>query len=556
MASDPQELMSGNLIKDFTYATKDAKFCANRIWSVAGMNLSKLLPPKDNLEHRVESMQRASKNRENRTTVESGNAAAIDHAEAEAEDHAMCTFDFCEYSLRDFTGVEQHHECAEKANCDPLLGLFSRKILERAAKEDKSTVWSLDGQSMIERSRSHMAISHVWSDGTGTGSWPDGEVNECLYKYFKQIAQQFQCEGIWWDTLCIPKEKAAREKAIRKIQSNYENARITLVHDRFLRNWKWDPETACFAIIMSPWFSRGWTALELAKSRKVKVIFKGPDGPVIKDLDEEVLSKYHDSSSREEVSKHHDSSHRAEASKIIRNLRDGVESVAKLLEILGPRYTSWPKDKAIISALLADVQIPKDAWQQDIYRSILTKFCRTRISPRLLLHNSPTMSQVSWCPTSLLNLPTDNDKLDVSQDTKDYPKIQDDLSLVGTWTRIAASKIPRENFEWRFMHPFIKEKLKLHLQHNPVSSHLLFERTGYADRAILVEAVKGLSPESSNYPVHCSYVGAVSFRAAQVLSEGKDVEMKLLAYEDPEGDPKGNSAHVRKSAEEQTSNDP
>src|SRR5271156_6840007 len=111
---------------------------------------------------------------------------------------------------------------------------------------------------MIEHPRPHMAISHVWSDGTGAGAWPDGEVNECLYKYFKRIAQQFQCEGIWWDTLCIPKEKAAREKAIRKIQSNYENARITLVHDIFLRSWKWDRKTACFAILMSPWFSRGW----------------------------------------------------------------------------------------------------------------------------------------------------------------------------------------------------------------------------------------------------------------------------------------------------------
>jgi hypothetical protein len=110
--------------------------------------------------------------------------------------------------------------------------------------------------------------------------------------FFRGIAELFQCKGIWWDTICIPNEKAARSKAINKIQSNYENARITLVHDCYLRNWTWDdPETACFAIIMSPWFSRGWTSLELAKSRKVKVLFKGTYSPLIKDLDEDILAK-------------------------------------------------------------------------------------------------------------------------------------------------------------------------------------------------------------------------------------------------------------------------
>jgi hypothetical protein len=87
------------------------------------------------------------------------------------------------------------------------------------------------------------------------------------------LLNSFKCEGIWWDTICIPKEKAARSKAINKEQSNYEDAQITLVRDCFLREWEWvNAETACFAIIMSPWFSRGWGSLELVKSRKVKVI--------------------------------------------------------------------------------------------------------------------------------------------------------------------------------------------------------------------------------------------------------------------------------------------
>lgn len=219
-----------------------------------------------------------------------------EHENKEQNNHELCTFDFCEYSQRDFTAVQQRHECkeakeAKEANCIQIHGSFSKNLLKKAAVDGTSTVWNLTGNALLKHLLLYMAVSHVWSDGTGTGAWGDGQVNECLYAYFQGIAKQFQCEGIWWDTICIPRDKAARNKAIRKIQSNYQDARITLVHDCFLRNWDWDPETACFSILMSPWFSRGWTALEMANSRKVKVIFKGRYGPLIKDLDEEILAK-------------------------------------------------------------------------------------------------------------------------------------------------------------------------------------------------------------------------------------------------------------------------
>ncbi|KAJ5450846.1 hypothetical protein N7491_000028 [Penicillium cf. griseofulvum] len=44
-----------------------------------------------------------------------------------------------------------------------------------------------------------------------------------------------------------------------------------------------------FYIVMSPWFSRGWTALELKMSQKVHVIFNSPNGPITKELDEDIL---------------------------------------------------------------------------------------------------------------------------------------------------------------------------------------------------------------------------------------------------------------------------
>jgi hypothetical protein len=204
--------------------------------------------------------------------------------------HDQCTLDFCEHSRRDFTAVAQRHECIGSSGNRLDSRLFWSDVLEAAANAGDPTAWKLDGTSTIGPLERFMAISHVWSDGTGAGIYSG--VNECLYEFFKKIAERFQCEGIWWDTICIPTEKGARSKAINKIQSNYEDARITLIHDCFLREWAWvDAKTACFAIIMSPWFSRGWTSLELAKSRRVKVIFKGS---LIKDLDEDILAEAED----------------------------------------------------------------------------------------------------------------------------------------------------------------------------------------------------------------------------------------------------------------------
>jgi hypothetical protein len=226
-----------------------------------------------------------------------------------------------------------------------------------------------------------MAISHVWSDGTGTGTWPSKHVNECLYDYFKGITKRFQCEGMWWDTLCVPQDRDHRSTALNIMHRNYEYARITLVHDRFLRNLPFKgPGTVCFAIVMSSWFTRGWTALELAKSRKVKIIFKDS----IKDLDEDILRKVKEGNIEGNA-----------AAEVIKNLRqDQISGIEDLLATLGPRYTSWLKDRATIAGLLAGIPITdtnQDTFQRDIYQSILKKI--GEISHDHLFHKSDTMSK-------------------------------------------------------------------------------------------------------------------------------------------------------------------
>jgi hypothetical protein len=61
----------------------------------------------------------------------------------------------------------------------------------------------------------------------------------------------------------------------------------------------------------------------------VKVAFKGPGGPVIKDLDRDIIEISDDSSPRHII-----------ASKAIANLRNGsITTVDNLLTVLGSRYT-------------------------------------------------------------------------------------------------------------------------------------------------------------------------------------------------------------------------
>jgi hypothetical protein len=78
----------------------------------------------------------------------------------------------------------------------------------------------------------------------------------------------------------------------------FEMAKMTVVHEQDLVNFKWrDDGSPAVALILSSWFTRGWTAAELWASRNhpVKVLFADPDDPsrppLIKDLDDDVLAE-------------------------------------------------------------------------------------------------------------------------------------------------------------------------------------------------------------------------------------------------------------------------
>lgn len=370
-------------------------------------------------------------------------------------------------------------------DCVQIKGRFSSALRDKAALEGKPTTWNLSGTAMLEQPRPYMAISHVWADGTGTGAWQAGTVNRCLYKFFEDIAKHFSCEGIWWDTLCIPREKAARTLAIQKTEQSYEDARITLVHDCFLRYWEWDPRAAYFGILMSPWFSRGWTALELKKSRKIKVVFKGRHGPVIRDLDEEILAKDDEPEGP-----------RKAGSRIIQNLRkdSAAFKLNDLLSILRSRYTSWPKDMAVISALL--LGLTPQPRQQETYRKIIERF--GMIAPGHLFHYNVTMFRgFGWCPASLFDMPLDSSDPSLV--------VSANGNVEGVWRVLPADQCAgiEERCWWNDMHPLIKREVQGVLR-NKRQCQLLAERTLPVTRALLVR--KTATPDLYQY------IGALCFR--------------------------------------------
>ncbi|KAK3307614.1 uncharacterized protein B0T15DRAFT_395339 [Chaetomium strumarium] len=215
--------------------------------------------------------------------------------------HEDCRAGFCRLTSVDSTKVTQLHKCEgrivpEKAKqCETAKLFFDREKLNAGG----STVWSINTVPKPEILPSgepykYVAISHVWSDGTGIGMGTVGEVNPCLFKFFATLIETID-DGYsdikWdpWDTISIPTEEQARRKAIDEMHYNYQEAQYTLV------NFEWaDDGSPCVALVLSAWLTRGWTALEFIMSGKVKVIFKqagGDHGLVVKDMDADILAR-------------------------------------------------------------------------------------------------------------------------------------------------------------------------------------------------------------------------------------------------------------------------
>lgn len=326
--------------------------------------------------------------------------------------HRECTSQLCYVSDDNSTQRDQLHKCAATIAC--TIVVFDMQLVNTKYQEsgDKlvHSAWSIDDNSKCRTlsAGAYMAISHVWSDGTGVGMRTRGRVNKCLWDFFTSLAREQECEGIWWDTICLPTEKLAKRKALNSMHMIYHQAKFVLIHDFALARTVWkDDRSSCVAFMLSDWFARSWTALELWAGRSVKKLFQNSDvTPVLKDLYADILAP------ALKAGPH--LGHR-QASNLIRhtcvtNPRPDAHpkkfAISQLLHILQPRATSFPRDKIIIAGLMAGVQDPDPlASAAQITRQILVE--QGYIETALLFHDKVPMARTgpwSWCPVSLLDL--------------------------------------------------------------------------------------------------------------------------------------------------------
>ncbi|PSN67166.1 hypothetical protein BS50DRAFT_621239 [Corynespora cassiicola Philippines] len=423
--------------------------------------------------------------------------------------HQDCTADLCHFSSMDSTRVVQKHKCSSNTNdnfgCRRIL--FPEAIRNSAEHLIWNAIEYMDlptPQIMPQLTQgTYIAISHVWSDGTGAGVEQDGHMNSCLFRYFSDIAIRLQCKGIWWDAISVPTERKLRAQTIRKMHLNYSLARYTVVHDEYLVRFPWANDgTPCLALLLSPWFSRGWTAVELAYSKNVKILFKDPENsgkPLIKDLERDVLANSPFCSLGHVLS-----------SDIIRRLRSQTtnpQSLLWLIELLQTRSTSWPRDRVVIAALLAKVEPEVDVvdMQTHVTQQIITSF--ERIDMRFLFHGNSTIATsglLSWCPSNLFFGNTDLYSQPHLGGQKQLRIDKNGKSAEGEFLVMSLSSAP-ENLQPVALHPSVSRKIQSTF--TQMDDYLLATTSADGGVALIVKPMHILNDPKRC--IICNWIGVV-----------------------------------------------
>lgn len=216
---------------------------------------------------------------------------------------------------------------------------------------------------------------------------------------------------------------------------------------------------------------------------------------VIKDLDEDILSKSDSDSA----------CHRF-ATEAIRGLRKKrVDNLNDLLTVLGPRSTSWPRDMAMISALL--VGTPKASGgerQHAIYQRVLRKI--GWVAHGHLFHRSATMTgKFSWCATNLLAMP-------MAPQTQERLEIGRDGATSGRWKVFKSNSVPRERYVLRNGFPLVDMKVNVTLEAAAESVLLGEPDAKLLNRAIAAKVLSDATP-------HYEFMGPVYFNPPLGLDE-------------------------------------
>ncbi|KAF5629782.1 ankyrin repeat-containing protein [Fusarium sp. NRRL 52700] len=347
--------------------------------------------------------------------------------------HDDCNEQMCLLANEESTGASQLHKCQAQdcpvvqVNVDILADAY--RAVERPIPW-LQTAWDIsdrppeyrDGEvshlRLAEFDDAYMAVSHVWSDGTGVGARKQGEVNSCLLEYWSSIAGTLGCKGLWWDSICLPIHKDSRRKALDIMLENFEKAKYLVIHDQDLASLPYPGRhEAAIAIVLSTWFTRGWTAAELYScrkgDRKIKFIFKHPVasndiGPFLVDIEDIIW----DEDSLTETSRHIPILAEMSASRIIKELLVNIENFSGLKRILETRSTTWEKDRVVVASLLVlqKTNIDSSMTTPQLTRSILSELGDFGIQRTAIFHDQIPMTRYggwSWCPPSMFDMDKD-----------------------------------------------------------------------------------------------------------------------------------------------------
>ncbi|KAF4545916.1 Het domain-containing protein [Lasiodiplodia theobromae] len=127
----------------------------------------------------------------------------------------------------------------------------------------------------------YVAISHVWTDGMGSNT--ETGLPACQLWKLAALAQALlpSSEGRFWlDALCVPKQPAARQQALKLMGQAYRDAEYVVVRDASIEACSQDAssEEVLLRVLSAPWMRRLWTLQEALLARRLLFVMR--DGVV------------------------------------------------------------------------------------------------------------------------------------------------------------------------------------------------------------------------------------------------------------------------------------
>ncbi|KAI0670224.1 hypothetical protein C8Q78DRAFT_1035136 [Trametes maxima] len=187
--------------------------------------------------------------------------------------HTECTHGACVwYTITDATTYLPRH-VDPSCKCDYVKPPIHE--VERLLSEGLVPAVIFDGRDfrvMRAADNSYVSISHVWADGMGSTT-EDGLPKCIVTRIAGLVRPLLPVSGAFWmDSLCVPRRRDLRKRAIKLMAETYRNAAKVLVIDEGIRREcsvgaSWVDNLLRIAI--SGWMRRVWTLQEGLLAREL-----------------------------------------------------------------------------------------------------------------------------------------------------------------------------------------------------------------------------------------------------------------------------------------------